>query len=104
MSDRCPTCHRKHKRSTEANRRYWLLLHVIADKVKPDGKQYSADTWHTYWKLHLLGGNDVTMPNGKVVVIPNSSADLDKSEFHDYVCKVEAWANGRGVFLDELVT
>jgi hypothetical protein len=102
-SERCPTCRRKLKRSSEANRRYWLLLHVIAEKVKPDGQQYSAETWHTYWKLKLIGGNDVTMPNGKVIVVAKSSAELDKGEFHDFVIQVEQWANERGVYLDELV-
>ena len=102
MSNRCPTCRRVIKRSGEANRRYWLLLHTIAEKVKPDGAQYSAETWHTYWKLKLLGGNDVTMPNGKVIVVAKSSAELDKGEFHDYACQVEAWANERGVYLDEM--
>lgn len=102
MTDRCPTCRRKLKRSNEANRRYWLLLHVIAEKVKPDGQQFSAETWHTYWKLKLLGGNDVKMPNGKVIVVANSSADLAKDEFHDYASQVEQWANERGVYLDEI--
>lgn len=102
MDDRCPKCFRKFKRSNEANARYWLLLHVISEKVKPEGKEYSAETWHTYWKLKLLGGNDVTMPNGKVIVVPKSSADLDKGEFHDFACQVEAWANERGVYLDEM--
>lgn len=77
-------------------------MHLIADKVKPDGNQYSAETWHTYWKLKLLGGNDITMPNGKVIVVPKSSAELDASEFHDFMCQVEAWAAERGVILDDM--
>lgn len=102
MQDRCPSCNRKIRRSSEANRRYWLTIHAIADKVKPGGAQYSAETWHTYFKLKLLGGDDVKLPNGKVIVVPKSSADLDKGEFHDYAEQVELWMNERGVFLDEL--
>lgn len=100
--DRCPKCGRKVKRSNPANARYWLVLHMIAEKVKPDGQQFSAETWHTYWKLKLLGGNDVTMPNGKVIVVANSSAELAKDKFHEYAFQVEAWANERGVYLDEV--
>lgn len=100
--DRCPKCHRKLKRSNQANSRYWLLLHLIADKVKPEGNQYSAETWHCWAKLKWLGGDDVKLPNGKVIVMPKSSADLDKSEFHDYAEKVELWAGERGVYLDEV--
>ena len=102
MNERCPTCHRRIRRSNEANRRYWLVLHTIADKVKPEGVQYSAETWHTYFKLKLLGGDDVKLPNGKVIVVPKSSADLDKGEFHEYAEKVELWANERGAYLDEV--
>lgn len=100
--ERCPTCGRKRRRTNEANRYYWLLLHAIAEKVKPEDKQYSAETWHSYWKLKLIGGNDVTLPNGKVMVIPKSSAELDTGEFQEYVSQIEAWAHERGVYLDEL--
>lgn len=102
MADRCPTCKRKIRRTNEANRRYWLLLHVIADKVKPEGQQYSPETWHTYFKLKLLGGDDVKLPNGKVIVVTKSSAELDTSEFHAYAEQVELWAGERGAYLDEL--
>ena len=100
--ERCPACKRRIRRSSEANRRYWLVIHTIADKVKPEGQQYSADTWHAYFKLKLLGGDDVKLPNGKVIVVPKSSAELDKHEFHEYAEQVEMWAGERGAYLDEL--
>jgi hypothetical protein len=99
---RCQTCGRNPKRSTEANRRYWLLLGRIAEKVKPEETQYSAETWHTYFKLRFIGGDDIKMPNGKVIVMPKSSAELDKTEFHEYAYLVEEWAGERGVYLDEI--
>jgi hypothetical protein len=102
MNERCPTCKRKMKRSSEANRRYWLLLHMAAQKLKPEGVQYSAETFHVYYKLRFLGGDDIKLPNGKVIVMPKSSADLDKTEFHDYVTQVEQDLNERGVYLDEI--
>lgn len=104
MTERCKTCGRTKKRSSEANRRYWLLLHMIADKVKPDGQEYSAETWHTWAKMRWLGADDVRLPNGKVVAIPKSSAELDTEAFHDYVYQVEEWALDRGVTLDEMPT
>lgn len=102
MADRCPTCHRKHRRSNEANRRYWLLLHVAAEKLRPDGAQYSAEAYHIYYKMKFLGADDVKLPSGKVVAVPKSSADLPKDEFHEYVFKVEQELNERGVFLDDV--
>ena len=102
MVTRCPTCKRVQKRSTEANRRYWLIIHLIADKVKPDGQEFAPETWHQWAKLRWLGGDDVKLPNGKVIVVPKSSAELGKDEFHEFVCNVEEWALDRGVVLDEI--
>jgi hypothetical protein len=107
--DRCPTCRRVKKRSNESNRRYWLILHLVADKVierDPDGyvrQQWSAETWHIYFKLRYLGGTDIALPNGKTIVQPKSTADLDKGAFADYMMRVEMWAQEHGVFLDEEV-
>jgi len=98
--DRCPTCHRRKTRSTPANARYWLLLHMIAEKLHPQGKSYSANTWHTWAKSRFLGCDEVTMPNGKTLQIPRSSADLDVSEFQDFMQKVEVFASEHDVWLE----
>lgn len=101
MSDRCPACHRRMTRTTQANARYWLLLHAIADKVRPGGNAYSADQWHVYCKSRWLGCDDVTLPNGKTLSLPRSTAGLDVAEFNDYMGRIEAWAGERDVWLDE---
>ena len=98
---RCPTCGRKEIRSSEANRRYWALLHEIAEKVKPEGKEYSAETWHTFWKQKLLGSVEVSLPNGKTIQVPQTTTALDTSQFHDYFEKIEFWAGQRNVWLEE---
>lgn len=103
QDSKCPTCHRTIKRSNEANRRYWLLIHTIADEVKPNGESYSPETWHHWAKTRFLGADDVKLPNGKTLVMPRSSADLDKAEFAEFMEQVEAWAAERGVYLDGMV-
>lgn len=90
------------KRSTEANRRYWLLLHAMADKMKPNGQSFSADVWHTWAKSKFLGCDDVRLPNGAVLAIPKSSADLDVAEFSTFMTALEAFANERGVWLEDI--
>lgn len=100
--DRCPTCRRRMKRSSEANRRYWMLLHLMADKIKPNGESYSAETWHTWAKSRFIGCDDVRLPNGKVLAIPKSSADLDTGEFSEFMTALEAFANERGVWLEDI--
>lgn len=99
---RCPTCNRRHKRSNPQNARYWLLLHAIAEKLKPQDAIYSAETWHTYFKSRFLGCEEIALPNGKVLQIPNSTADLEIPEFADYMTKVEVWANEHGVWLEDV--
>lgn len=98
---RCPACGRKEIRSSEANRRYWALLHEIAEKVKPEGIEYSPETWHLYFKQKLLGNVETKLPNGKVIQVPQTTTVLDTSQFHDFSEQVQAWAANRGVFLPE---
>jgi hypothetical protein len=98
---RCPHCGQRRKRSNPANSRYWLLLHEISRNVKPEGNEYSPEVWHSYMKQRFLGAEEVKMPNKQTMLIPNSSADLSVEEFADYMTRVEEWANGRGVFLDQ---
>lgn len=101
---RCPTCNRLHRRSHPQNARYWLLLHAIAERVRPQGAVYSAETWHTYFKSRFIGCDDVRLPNGKTIPMPRSSADLDIDQFGTYMTAVEAWASDRNVWLDEIAS
>ncbi len=100
--ERCPTCKRKHKRSNPANASYWALLHQLAEKLRPDGKTYSAESFHAYYKSRFLGIDEVPMPNGTTLLIPKSTAGLDVEEFSAYLSQVEADAAERGVYLSEL--
>lgn len=104
MKPRCPTCHRLHKRSHPQNARYWLLLHAIADKVRPLGVEHSAEIWHEYFKSRYIGCDDVTLPNGRVLTRTKSTTDLDVAEFNDYMARVEEWARDRDVWLDEIAS
>ena len=99
--DRCPTCHRRHKRSNPQNAMLWALYHKMSER-KWNGEQYSAESFHMYYKSLFLGCDDVAMPNHKTLQIPRSTANLDVAEFGDYFDKVQADAAERGVHLDEL--
>ena len=98
---RCPTCGRRQRRSSDANRRYWALLHEISEQIKPMKQQYSSETWHEYFKTHFLGATEIELPNGKTLTRPHSTAELDKIEFTEYMTQVEAWAADKGVYLAE---
>ena len=99
---RCPKCGRKYRRSNPANARYWLLLHLLSERLPVQGKTFSAESWHAYAKQHWLGCDDLLLPNGKIIPQPRSSAALDTAAFNDFMSQVEAFANEHGVFLDSL--
>jgi hypothetical protein len=78
----------KSKRSIEQNKRYWAILNEIADTAYVDGKQYSADSWHEFYKRKLIGCVD--LPDGQLVGM--SSTSLSVEEFGNYMMKVEVHA------------
>ena len=98
---RCPTCGRKHSRSTEQNKYYWSVLNEIADQLKPNGHAYSAESFHLYFKQRFLGQDDIRLPNGKIFSQPKSTVDLDTTEMTEYITKVEEFATRYGVRFDE---
>lgn len=103
MADRCPTCRRLYVRSHSQNARYWALLHLLSEKLRPKGQSFSPETFHLWAKSKFLGCDDFILPNGKTMTIPRSTAALDVAEFCDYMTAVEAWANEQGVYLEDVV-
>jgi hypothetical protein len=99
---RCPKCGQRRKRSNPANSRLWLLYHLASDKLHPDGKTYSADQFHIYYKTRFLGCEEILLPNGHVAQIPMSTAELSVDDFAQYMEAVEADLVSRGVFLEDL--
>ena len=76
------------KRSSLANRYYWSVINQIASDAWVEDRQYTPDVWHEYAKRKHLG--TIELPGGGIMAI--STADLDVSEFAQYVERVEAWA------------
>jgi hypothetical protein len=108
VTKRCPTCGAREKRSAQANARYWALLHVISQEVRPTNQEtglplrYSPDTWHLYMRGKFLGCDDVRLPNGRLISVPRSTTDLDTSEFAEYMLAVESWAAEHDAYLPDL--
>lgn len=98
---KCASCGRTPKRTSEANRRYWALLAVLAEKLPVQGNYFSRTSWHEYFKEKLLGAKEIMLPNGKTRVMSESSADLDTKEFSEFMDKVEVWCAEHDIFLDE---
>ena len=78
------------KRTKPQNKRYWGkgVLAQIAAQAAPNGRLYSAETWHEQFKRMFIGVEE--LPSGEV--IGKSSTGLSTSEFSDFCAQVEAYA------------
>lgn len=92
---------RVYKRTTEQNRRYWMLMDEISERVDVKGVFYPSKVWHIYFRERFIGCEDWTLPNGKVVSEPISTTTLDKAAFSEYMTRLEVWAAEHGVLLAE---
>ena len=78
----------KDKRHNQQNRLYWSYLKQIATQAMVEGKQYSDECWHEFFKGHFLGYVD--LPDGRK--IGESTTKLNVTDFASYVNNVEAYA------------
>lgn len=78
------------KRTIPQNRRYWSkgVLAQIAEQAVVNGKQYSAENWHEYFKRKFIGVEE--LPDGSV--IGQSSTKLTTAEFSEFCAQVEVYA------------
>ena len=90
------------KRRDVQNRRYWAIMHEIAEQLKINEQQMTAETWHEWAKRRFIGVREIVLPDGEIVVMGMSSTDLSVAEFSDYMQMVEAWAVDHGVIFNDL--
>jgi hypothetical protein len=92
----------KPNRTTAQNSLYWAVLHEVAEQIKP-GSEYSAETWHCYFKTLFLNGRVIELPNGNIIEQEPTTTGMTTAAFSDYVERVIAWATERGlVWTDDL--
>lgn len=75
------------KRSTQANARYWALLEEISGQAYVDGKRFSREAWHTYFREQYAPKED-----GPAGLTPMSTSQMDKETFQRYVTQIEVYA------------
>ena len=86
-------------RSTEQNRRYWMLVSLLADK-DIQGQKYNKEAWHLYLRNRFLGAEEIKLPSGKTMIRAIDTHNLPVDQFNDYMGQVEAWAAEHGVWLE----
>lgn len=72
------------KRSTQANARYWALLDDISEQAEIDGKRFSRDVWHEFYKDMFAPKQEG--PNGLVAM---STSQMNKTQFQSYTTQIE---------------
>lgn len=75
------------KRSLQANARYWAMLDDIAEQAEIDGKRFSREAWHTYFREQYAPKED-----GPAGLVAMSTAQMNKETFNTYVQRVEVYA------------
>ena len=81
------------KRNVEQNRYYWgVVLRSIAEQAEVGGQRYDADVWHEYFARKFGGCDEVTLPNGEIVIRRTSTTQMSVGEFSDYIHAVQAYA------------
>lgn len=75
------------KRSNDANARYWALLTEIAEQVVIEGKRFSKDAWHQWFRDQYAPKED--SPSGLVAM---STSAMTKPQFQEYVQRIEVHA------------
>ena len=86
----------KSKRSIEQNKRYWTLLREVSAVAWLNGRQFSDETWHEFFKRTFIGCDEIAMPDGSTELRGISTTKLKVDEFGDYMLQIEQWAAEQG--------
>lgn len=78
----------KAKRSGEQNKRMWAILQQIEGGAWMEGRQFSQEGWHEFFKRKFIGVEE--LPGGGTVGI--STTTLNVEEFAAYMTRIEAFA------------
>jgi len=75
-------------RTIEQNALYWTAVHEIAESTFLNGKAFTPEVWHVYFKQRYLSGRMIELPNGQLVEADATTTELSKEEFSDFVNEV----------------
>lgn len=82
----------KSKRSTSQNARYWALVTEIAEQAWIGGRQFDKDAWHELLARKFGVCKEITLPDGEIALVRESTGDMDVQTFSAYMTKIEVFA------------
>jgi hypothetical protein len=81
------------KRSNPQNRYYWgLVIPMIHNGIKEMGTELTFLETHEFLKARFNISDLVNEDTGETISLPLSTTRLNKSEFSDYVAKIQQFA------------
>jgi hypothetical protein len=103
LTDKCPTCGQRKRRTVPQNSRYFALVRAFAGKVG-----YSTEVVHEYFKRKFLPMVEVEFPDWTTRLLPTSTSKLPMHRgpdggpnWDDYTMEVEVFCAENGVYLEE---
>lgn len=83
----------EHQRNAAQNRFYWgAVLKQIAENAWVDGRQFDKDTWHEFFSRRFGICEEVTLPDGEIVVRRQSTTRMNVGAFTEYLDAIQAYA------------
>lgn len=84
---------KRSKRSWLQNRYYWgVCVSMIQERFKELGTDCSKEDVHCFLRSKFLYKELVNEKDGEIMQIPRSTTDLNKSEFSEYIGKIQMFA------------
>lgn len=86
------------KRNTQQNRMYWgAILKDIAEQAWVNGRQFDKDTWHEFLARKYGVCEEMTLPDGEIILKRKSTTDMSVGEFSEYMTQIQAFGASLGV-------
>lgn len=86
------------RRSDRQNRYYWpCIVKPFGDALREAGNDYTNHQAHEILKHKFLRRENINMATGEVLAFTESTANLDTSEFNEYLDRCAAWLAGLGI-------
>ncbi|UWX68840.1 recombination protein NinB [Burkholderia gladioli] len=90
------------QRNAAQNRLYWgAILRSIAEQAWVEGRQFDKDAWHEYFARLYGVSDELTLPDGEIILRRKSTSQMSVGEFSTYLNQIQAYAaNTLGVEFD----
>ncbi|WP_342704256.1 recombination protein NinB [Burkholderia arboris] len=81
------------QRNEQQNRFYFgAVLKAIAEQAWVEGRQFDKDAWHEYFARKFGISDELTLPDGEIILRRKSTSKMSVGEFSAYLNQIQAYA------------